>query len=123
MLLGAIGPNAEHIQATRFDEIYQLAAFTLLEQHLTRPESYIFWRPISISEVRNQFDDPVCNLGHAMVMCGDYDNASGNSQFPQKFEYAFDLNVIKVCRRFVSHDERRVLHECSGNRDSLLLAT
>jgi hypothetical protein len=55
-------------------------------------------------------------------MCGDYDNASGNSQFPQKLEYAFDLNVIQVRRRFVSHDERRVLHECSGNRHTLLLA-
>jgi hypothetical protein len=62
-------------------------------------------------------------MGHAIVMCGDYDNASGNSQLPQKFEDAFDLNVVKLCRWFVSHDERWVLHECSGNRDSLLLAT
>ncbi len=71
----------------------------------------------------DQFDNPVGNMGDAIVVCGDDDNASRSGQLPQKLEYALDLYVIKVCRRFVRYDERRVLHECSGNRDTLLLST
>ena len=69
-------------------------------------------------------ESPVTALSEiGIVSDEDYSGALLSGEFKKEIEYAIGIGYVKITRGFVGKDEIGGVGECSGNGNSLLLAS
>ncbi len=68
------------------------------------------------------FDQPVGAFGHFARMGDDDDGMPLLVHRAQQFHYVFAALAVQCARRFVGKNDASAIHQCTGNRNTLLLA-
>ena len=121
-LLTTVGEHPHDVDLARLDHIHQVGRIPLFEHRLAGGDRHLVGGLVRRRVVRNHVDDPIGDRHEPGVMRRHDDRTPLGPQLLQEADDRLGLDVVEVGGRFVRQQQRRVVSEAAGHRDSLLLA-
>ena len=121
VLVGAVVARAQDLDLAGFDDVHEIAGVALGEKHRARLQIDGLGLTGRRVGARRQVHDRVGERDHALVVGGHDHEPAVVGQTADELQNAVDLDVVEVRGGFVGEDDGRVVRECSGDGDALLL--